>query len=143
MNKKTSKKNKITSNTQEYPISNNTMEYVESQIDKLNETDNLSEKINIHAKLTEYTKTLESEINSMIDTLDNINIDDAIIDTQTICDSTDIDDDIVNLNKMMENMQEEEIMQTKLDYLKKMITQVQKCKKITDNNKMSVTKINK
>lgn len=139
INKKNKKKN---NNLYENPVSDDSLEHIESQIEKMNETDVLSEKISIHDKLVDYTKTMENEINTMIDMLDNIDVNKTLDDIQ-YCDSNNIDDDIVNLNKMMENLKEEQVMQMKLNYLKKMIEQVQKCRTIAEKNKLTMTKVNK
>jgi hypothetical protein len=123
------------------PISDDTLDYIDSQVDRFNETQNLGGKISIHAKLTESVKDLEKEINDMIDIIDKTDINQVSEDLRTsnsMNETTDITSDIMNLEKMIEVLREEDIMQVKIMHYKRIAAIVRKCKAVCDTTKMKI-----
>lgn len=127
------------------PVSDDVMDYLESQVDQLKSTDNLGEKVSIHTKLLEYTKSLEKEIDEMIDMIEKIDYNDVYEDIKNDInsqDTTDVSDDILNLEKIMSKLKEEDVMQIKLLYMKKILDRVRLCKAKCGEHKMTINKCN-
>lgn len=131
--------------TLKHPVSDDTLDDLEAQVDKFNETKHLGEKISIHSKLKDSIQILEQEVDDMVEIIDRIDIDAVSAELKhstDINDRTDITEDIVNLEKMVEGMKEEEIMQIKLLHIKKITDIVKKCKSKCDSSKMRIAKCN-
>lgn len=129
----------------EHPVSDDTLDDLEAQVDKFTETKDLSERIKLHSILKSSVRILEEEVDQMVELIDRIDIDAVnteIRKTTENTDRTDITDDIVNLEKMMEGMKDEEIMQLKLMYVQKITEIVKRCKSKCDSSKMKITKCN-
>lgn len=127
------------------PISGDIIDDLDFQIDKLNETTNLGEKIALHSKITEQTTRLENEVDRMIDILDSVNFDtvsEIIKNDKNKNDNTDVSDDIVNIEKLLENMKDEDVMQIKLLYMQKITDQIQKCRVKCDKTNFTINKCN-
>lgn len=135
-----------------YPLSDNVIDQLDADIDKFNESNNLGEKIIMHDKLVNLINNLQQEIDSMIDIVDKIDMDDVnkimkSTNSSQIFDESnelkhDSNDDIITLEKMFDGMQEEDVMQTKIKYLEKIINNVKKCKANCEINKMKIAKCN-
>ena len=81
----------------------------------------------------------------MVEIIDKIDIDAVsayLKQTSEANDKTDITDDIVNLEKMVEGMKEEDIMQIKLMHIRKITEIVNRCKSKCDSSKMRIAKCN-
>lgn len=128
------------------PISDDTLDYLDSQVDELNDTNNLSEKIAIHRRLDDITKNLVSEIDSMVDIIDKVDqtfLTSELLDTDDDDHgSGDVNDSIVKLEKMIEGMQEEDSMQVKIEHYKRITEVVKRCKAKCTADTMSVAKCN-
>lgn len=137
-------------NTIKYPLSDDILDELDSQLDNFNETKNLGEKITIHSKLSETIENLENEINSMITLIekeDQIYLDSDLLnntDPQDDDYTDNLDDNIINIERHLENMKSEEILQYKLKHYQRIIRIVQKSKeKIGCTEKiMNVAKCN-
>jgi hypothetical protein len=132
-----------------YPISDDTFDFMESQVDTFNETKNLGEKIQIHSKLEESVKNLGREIDEMASILDNDKLDtdavnEDIAKNGSECNdgSTDINEDVINIEKILKDMKEEEIMQIKVLHYQKIIEKIKFCKSKCDSSKMRIAKCN-
>ena len=128
-----------------HPISDDTMDYLDSCVDKLNETKNIGEKISLHSKLNDTIGDLEKEIDNMVDIIDNIDIDtinNDINTNQVETDKSSIDDNIVNLELMLQNMKEEEILQTKIIHLQRITDMVKNCRKQCNVSQIKIHKCN-
>ena len=125
------------------PISDDTLDYLDSQMDRFNETNNLGEKISIYDHLKESVNNLEKEVSDMLKIIDTIDIDSFNNDdTKPDTDKSDINDDIVNIEKMMQGLQEEEIMQIKIMHFKRIAEVVKNCKAKCHSDNMKITKCN-
>ena len=130
-----------------HPLSDDTLDELEMEAEKFKETQNLGEKISIHSKLNETIKDLEKEIDDMINIIDKINIDAVnkeINDNIHESSGTTINDDIVSLEKMMENLNDEEVLQMKVFHYKRITDIVKKCKSIceSDSGTLNIAKCN-
>lgn len=124
-------------------LSDDVIDYLDSEVDRLQETKNLGEKINIHAKLIDTVKVLEKEINEMVDMIDRIDLNDNLKQSISCTnETTDINDDLVNLEKMMEDMDKEEVMQMKIKHYLRIVDIVKRCKAKCLENGMKVVKCN-
>lgn len=127
----------------EVPVSNDSLDFLETQMDILNDTTNLGEKVNMYSKLGDYTKKLENEVDMMIELMDTLDI-------STVCedikreknnnDTSDVSDDIINLDKLLGELKNEDVMQIKILYMRKIIDQIEKCRSKCEKSKMTVTK---
>lgn len=127
------------------PVSDDSLDYLESQIDILNDTSNLDTKVQLHSKLIEYTQQLTNEIDNMTDLLEKIDVDaisELIKSDVNQSASTEVTDDIVNIESLMAKLKEEEVMQIKMLYLKKLIDRVGRCKAKCESNKLTINKCN-
>lgn len=125
------------------PVTDDVIDDLDGRIDKFNESKNLGEKVQLHHEITKTINTLESEINEMVEIIDMIDteyvgkeIEKSIRET----DSSSIDDDIVNIDKMMHNMSEEEILQLKILRYKKIIDIIRHCKSKCENGGLIISK---
>lgn len=127
------------------PVSDDTLDALEGEIDKLNDTSNLGEKVRLHTKLESQTKLLEDEIDLMIDMMDDLDFDKAYESIKTDknkTDTTDVTDDIVNLDKLMNSLKQEDVMQIKIMYVQKMLNHIARCRALCDQSKLIVSKCN-
>lgn len=124
-----------------YPISDDTMDALEAEVDALNSTQNIGEKVRLHTKLKESIQALSKEIDDMVEIVDKIDIDSVSADLKREMDrddGTDIADDIVNLDKVFEKLQEEDVLQKKIEYMQKLTTMVQRCKARCDTSRLRI-----
>jgi hypothetical protein len=119
-----------------YTVSEDTFDYLDTQVDEFNDTDNLGEKIVIHNNLKTITQNLIEEIDSMVEMIDDI--DNESLNDEIIENNDNIDDDIIKLEGMIENMEEEESMLLKIKHYKRIIGIVKKCKNKTNQEPMQV-----
>lgn len=129
----------------EIPVSDDSLDFLETQIDTLNDTKNLGTKVTLHAKIMDYTKRLESEVDNMIELMDKIDynvVSEAIKKNKNNADTSDVSDDIINLDKLLSDLQEEDVMQIKLLYMRKIIDQIERCRSKCEKSKMTVNKCN-
>lgn len=127
------------------PVSDDSIDYLESQMDQLNETTNLGEKVELHSKLMDYIKKLEKEVDSMIEMMDDIESDavsDEIKKENIITDTTDVSDDIMNLDDLLGKFKKEDVMQMKMIYLKKLYEYTAKCREKCEQNHMTIKTCN-
>lgn len=127
------------------PISGDVIDDLDFQVDKLNDATNLGEKIALHSKIAEQTTRLENEVDNMINMLDSINFDvvsEMIKNDKNNNDNTDVSDDIVNIEKLLENMKDEDVMQIKLLYVQKITDQIRKCRIKCDKTNFTINKCN-
>jgi hypothetical protein len=128
----------------ENPISDDTLDYLDSQIDKFNETTKLGEKINIHNELSTTIKKLEKEIDDMADIIDKIDVENVKSEHNRESNSnvSSIDNDIVTLEKLVEGMKEEDILQIKIFHLQKIAEIIRNCKSKFNNADLRISKCN-
>ncbi|VBB17832.1 hypothetical protein YASMINEVIRUS_295 [Yasminevirus sp. GU-2018] len=127
------------------PVSDDTLDQLEGEIDRLNDTSNLSEKVKLHASLVSHTKQLEATIDSMVDMIDQVDIDAAceeIKKNKNASESTDVSDNVANLDKLLSGMKNEEVMQIKILYMKKIIDTIARCREACEQNKLVISKCN-
>lgn len=126
-----------------YPISDDTIDYLDSCVDRLNDTKNIGEKISLHSTLTDTIKNLEVEIDHMVEIVDNIDIEKNSDDTNFEgCDNTSIDDDIVNLEEIMQKLKVDDILQTKIMQLQRISDLIIKCRRKCNNGQIQMCKCN-
>ena len=139
----TSKKN--TENKEiKFTVSDDTLDYLDTQVDEFNETDNLGKKIAIHRKLQTITKTLIDEIDTMVEMIDDIDqteLNSEFYESKDD-DNDDINDDIIKIDEMIENMEEEESMQLKISHYKRITEVVKKCRAKCSVDKLNVLNVN-
>ena len=86
-----------------FKVSDDTLDYLYTQVDEFNETDNLGKKIAIHRKLQTITKTLIDEIDTMVEMIDDI--DQSELNSEFYeskdDDNDDINDDIIKLDVLV------------------------------------------
>lgn len=131
------------SSDNKYTISEDTLDYLDTQIDDFNDTDNLGQKIAIHNKLKAITDELIQEIDLMVEIIDNI--DDNTLNNEfyeTKEENDDINDNIIKLEDMIENMEEEKSLSLKINHYKRIIGIVNKCKKNINVGKINVLNVN-
>ena len=128
--------------TLKHPVSDDMLDDLEAQVDKFNETKLLEEKIRIHSILKESVKILEQEIDDMVEIIDKIDIHAVSQELKNSTDDIDITDDIVNLEKIVEGMKEEDVMQIKMMHIQKITDIVKRCKSKCDSSKMRIAKCN-
>ena len=131
----------------QHPVSDNTIDELETRVDKFNKMTHLGKKIKLHNALKDSFQALEQEVDEMVDIIDKIDIDAVSNDIKQSLEDrdsarTDITDDIVNIEKMVDDMKEEDVMQIKLMYIQKITDAIKKCKSICDSNKMRIAKCN-
>jgi hypothetical protein len=127
------------------PVSDDSLDFLETQLDILNDTTNLGEKVTMHSKLIDYTKRLENEVDTMIELMDKIdinNVSEEIKREKNNSDTTDVSDDIINLDKLLGELQEEDVMQIKIMYMRKIIDQIERCRSKCEKSKMTLRKCN-
>lgn len=123
-------------------VSDDSLDFLETQIDTLNDTKHLGRKVTMHAKLIEYTRRLENEVDNMIELMDTLDMNAAtekIKKEKNDSDTTDVSDDIINIDKLLKELQDEDVMQIKLLYMRNLIDQIEKCKSKCEKSKMTVT----
>ncbi len=114
------------------PISDDTLDSLDSQVEKLTETKNLGEKISIHQQLKETIRRLESEINELAERIDKIDTE-AFKELSTLSQSQvngddDLNNDIVNIEKLVGSLQNEEILQNKVAQYERLADIVKSCR---------------
>lgn len=127
-----------------YTVSDDTLDYLDTQVDEFNDTDNLGKKITIHRKLKEITKILIDEIDNMVEMIDDIDetsLNSEFYETKED-DNDDINDDIIKLEDIIDNMEEEESIQVKISHYKRIAHVVKKCRAKCSIDKMVVLNIN-
>ncbi len=125
------------------PVSDDSLDYLDSQMDNFNETNNLGEKISIYDHLKESVNNLEKEVVDMLKIIDTVDMETFNNDdSNSENDKTDINDDIANIEKMIEGLKEEEIMQIKIKHFERIADVVRKCKAKCHTNNMKITKCN-
>lgn len=127
------------------PISDDTLDFLDAQVDEFNDTDNLSKKIAIHRQLEEVTKGLVQEIDGMVEIIDQVDqafLNSELVDVDDQSESTDVNDDIVKLEKMVEGMKEADVMQVKIEHYKRITEAVKRCRAKCTADTMSVAKCN-
>lgn len=118
-----------------YPVSDDIFDELETKVEQFNDTSNISEKMVLHNELKETILQLEQEIDNMVEIVDKLETD--VIDNPS---DTDITDDVISIEKMVDGMKEEEIMQTKLAHLKKIINKIQGCKSRYGSSNLHISK---
>lgn len=131
-----------------YPISDDTLDYLESESDKLNESKNLSEKMKLHTELKCNIQSIGDEVDAMVDLIDKIDPDAVTKEisqennTSELIDDTDIADDIVNLEKGLADLSEEEVLQVKIKHLQRLTEMVKNCRAKCGPSVMKISKCN-
>lgn len=130
-----------------YNVSDDTLDYLDTQVDEFNDTNNLTKKIAIHRNLQEITKSLIDEIDNMVEIIDNIDqtvLNSEFYDTNDNNDNknNDINDDIINVEEMINNMEEEESMEIKISHYKRITDIVKKCRLKCDIDQMNILNVN-
>jgi hypothetical protein len=125
-----------------YPISDDTLDELESKVEKFNDMENIGDKIALHSELKETITQLEQEVDDMVEMIDKIDTDVINNKESSSSEQSDITDDVINIEKMIDGMKEEEIMQIKLTHLKKLILMIQKCKSKCGSSNMRISKCN-
>src|SRR5579872_4891957 len=64
--------NVASTNANSILLSDDVIDYLDSEIDRFNETKNLGDKISLHSKLIDTINTLETEIDAMINNVDKM-----------------------------------------------------------------------
>ena len=129
----------------EYPISDEAIDDIEARVEKFNDTNDLGERMRLHDELKRTILNLEEQIDNMVEIIDKIDVDainSAMIRNSDTTDNTDITDDIINIEKMVHEMKDEEIMQIKLNRLLAITAMVNKCKSKCDRSNMKVSSVN-
>jgi hypothetical protein len=117
-----------------YPISDDTLDYLETESDKLSESKNLSEKIRLHTELKCNIQSIGNEVDAMVELIDKIDSDLVTKEishennTSDLTDDTDIADDTVNLEKGLADLVEEDVLQVKIKHLQRLTEMVKKCR---------------
>lgn len=128
----------------ETPVSDDMMDYLDAENDKLNASKNLSEKIGLHNKLTNMIKRIGNEVDDMVAIIDKLDVEsvtEELLQDATEND-TEIEDDIVNMDKMLIGLKDEGILQIKIEYLKRLTDMVKNCRRKCDPTKMVISKCN-
>ena len=129
-----------------YNVSDDTLDYLDTQVDEFNDTTNLTKKIAIHRNLQEITKSLINEIDNMVEIIDNIDqtvLNSEFYDTNDNDNkNNDINDDIINVEEMINNMEEEESMEIKISHYKRITDIVKKCRLKCDIDQMNILNVN-
>lgn len=128
-----------------YPISDDTLDALETDIEHLNETKKLSEKISIHRKLNTITTNLENEIGAMVLKLDEINKLDttsSVIPLSDPLSAPDIDIELLNIESMIQSMESYDTIQDKINEYEKIVHCIRKCKQIDMKPNMIVRTCN-
>lgn len=124
------------------PISDSMMDYLDAENDKLNESNILSEKIEQHNKLKDMIQLISIEVDNMVDFIDKLDVNAVTEELLQDSDKTGVEEDIVNMDKMLVGLKDEEVMQVKIKYLERLINMLQKCKAKCDPTKMRISKCN-
>ena len=112
------------------PLSDDTLDYVDSQVEKLTDTDNLSEKISIHQQLKDTIKKLETEINDLAERIDKIDTE-TFKELSAMGQTTNEDDPnegIANIEQIIGNLQNEETLQHKVAQFERIADIVKSCR---------------
>lgn len=126
-----------------FDISDDTLDYLDSEIDKFNNTTKLGEKISIHKKLELVTKNLIDEINNMVSIVDNIDKNIEVDESSDDIEDINIDDMFVNIEKMLEDMKNDEPILMKIKHYERIMNIVKKCRtKCSKKEIMNITKCN-
>jgi hypothetical protein len=88
-------------------LNNDTFDELEINVEELNETKNLAKKNVLHNKIKESIKIIEKEIEEYVNIIDDIdiNLTNKIIEDNKD-DDIDINDDIVNIEKLLKEKPE-------------------------------------
>ena len=126
-----------------YSIDNDTLDFLEIEADKYNETVNLSDKLKNYKNIKEIIVNLEKEINNITENIDNLDIMENVkeIESNEITDKTDINDDIIIIEDLVKKMTEEHVLQQKFLYIKKITESINYCKTKCKTSKMNTTYI--
>ena len=145
MSKIKKKKQVVTVNDEikAYSIDNDTLDFLEIEADKYNETVNLSDKLKNYKNIKEIIVNLEKEINNITENIDNLDIteNNKVIESNEITDKTDINDDIIIIEDLVKKMTEEHVLQQKFLYIKKITESINYCKTKCKTSKMNTTHI--
>jgi len=115
-------------------ISNDTLDQLEVLSEKLNEETQLDEKIKLHNELSSYIKKVETTIDEMCELVDNIDFE------KTCEDTIDYDINSIDVEQVMSDLNEEPVIQNKIKYMQQILEHVAKCKKVSEKNKLIITK---
>lgn len=131
----------------ENPISDDTLDYVESQVEKMTEADNLGEKISIHQQLKDTIERLENEINELAERIDKIDTDtfrelNTLSQSQILDDIENPNDGIINIEQLVDSLQNEEILQNKVTQFERIADIVKSCKLKCIDNEVKLRKCN-
>ena len=149
--KKTERKTKKTSEKKKekeiMDVSDDTMDILDSMIDQFNETKNLSKKITLQNKLNEIIKSLETEINNMIEIVDKLDLDQTSNEISNEkkkekAPEIDLDNEIINIEKQLSSMEEEDVIQKKVQMYGDILNKIRKCRSVCDNSQLKIYKCN-
>jgi hypothetical protein len=111
------------------PLSDDTLDYVDSQMEKLTDTENLAEKICIHQQLKDTIKKLENEINDLAERIDKIDTDTfKELGSMGQMSDGDPDDGLANIEQIVNDLPNEETMQQKVAQFERLANIVKSCK---------------
>ena len=123
-----------------------TMDMMEGMVDKLEETDNMAEKIRLHSEISKMTKSIKNLIDNLIKDVDEQKI---VADSSTIF-ADDLDpngqydvlDNINNLDTELENMDKIDDLRQKVDIYIQLQKKCHVLKQSADNGDLVIRKCN-
>jgi hypothetical protein len=121
-----------------YPVSDDVLDQLDIQVERFNETPNLNEKMQIHTMLRTSIVNLEREIDGMLEIIEHIDADEIAQDHS----DTDLNDDLVSIEQMVQGMEDEEVMQLKIAHYTRITQMIRTCKAKCRVNNMKVEKCN-
>lgn len=127
------------------PVSDDALDQLERQIDIMNDTTNLSEKVRLQTSLVSHTKQLEAAIDSMVDMIDQIDVNaasEAFKKENNDANGIDVSDNVASLDKLLSKLKNEDVAQIKIMYMIKITDIIAKCKATCERNRLVVSKCN-
>jgi hypothetical protein len=144
----TSSSNTTVDNTSSNKIilNDDTMDGLEGMVDKLEETNNMAEKVRLHSEISNMTKSIKFLIDTLIKDVDDQKI---MADPETIF-ADDLDPnakfdvlgEINNLETELENMEEIDNLRQKVDIYIQLQKKCQVLKKAADEGELVIRKCN-
>lgn len=124
------------------PITEQQITNIEDKVNVLENITNLSEKVSLHSELVTTIANLKKEIELATDNIDKICFDKSYT-KKDVLEEVSIDDSVIDIEKRLEKLGEEEVIQKKIEELTRIASIVSRCREtFNDNIIMKVSKVN-
>jgi len=124
------------------PITEQQISDIENKVNVLETISNLSEKVSLHTELVTTIANLKKEIDLATENIDKICFDKSY-PKKDVLEEVNIDDSIIDIEKRLEKLSDEDVIQKKIEELTRIASIVSRCREtFNDNIIMKVSRVN-